>query len=164
MRQAYDYWQDQPGNYFPSLHPRGCNCLILVGKPRSQSGVHHLKVERSECDPVKFSSFAALLTTLSQLSNHLVPRSHKFQAHFNLSQKQQKSWPSKRTTNDQQYQYRHRTVKADSQVIKCSRFSYQQVIHILQQCEHHRVRDLNRSEKHKHISITWLNPSQASIS
>jgi hypothetical protein len=41
---------------FPSLHPKGCNCLILVAKPCSQSGVHHLKVERSECDPVKLSA------------------------------------------------------------------------------------------------------------
>jgi hypothetical protein len=21
LRQAYDYWQDQPGNYFPEAHP-----------------------------------------------------------------------------------------------------------------------------------------------
>jgi len=33
-------------------------------------------------------------------SNHLVPRSHKVQAHFSLSSKRQGSWPSVRTTSD----------------------------------------------------------------
>lgn len=53
---------------------------------------------------------------------------------------------------------------ADSQVIKCNRFSYQQVIHILQHCEHQKVRDLNRPEKRERVSITWLDLSQVSIS
>jgi hypothetical protein len=35
-------------------------------------------------------------------SNHLVPRSHKIQAHFSLSSKGQGSWPSVRTTSNRQ--------------------------------------------------------------
>ena len=57
----------------------------------------------------------------------LFPRSHKLQAHFSLSLEQQRSWPSVRTTINRYYY----TVKADSQMVSCDRFSYQQVIHFL---------------------------------
>lgn len=76
--------------------------------------------------------FHGVLTDQSQQMKHLVPRSHKFQTHFSLS-KRQRSWPSERTTYNRQSIQRTSpsTVIADSQVVNCNRFSYQQVIHIL---------------------------------
>ncbi len=39
----------------------------------------------------------------NQRPDHLVPRSHKIQAHFSLSSKRQRSWPSVRTTSNRQH-------------------------------------------------------------
>ena len=75
------------------------------------------------------NAFQSVLANQHQQMKHLVPRSHKFQTHFSLL-KQQRSWPSERTTHNRQ-RISPRTVMADSQVVNCNRFSYQQVIHIL---------------------------------
>ena len=55
------------------------------------------------------------------------------------------------------------TVKADSQVDNCDRFSYQQVIRLLQHCKLRNELDFNRHKKPKWpLSIAWLSliPSQ----
>jgi len=32
LRQAYDYWQDQPGNYFPNHQILGGSCATFLGQ------------------------------------------------------------------------------------------------------------------------------------
>ena len=83
---------------------------------------------RFKCS-VEMLSIVYVLANQHQQMKHLVPRSHKFQTHFSLS-KQQRSWPSERTTHNRQ-RISPRTIMADSQVVNCNRFSYQQVIHSL---------------------------------
>ena len=74
---------------------------------------------------------------------HLVPRSHKFQAYFSLSQRSNRDHSLQRelpTTGKANKLLR--TVAADSQVVNCNRFSYQQVIHILPPTQAPKVLDL----------------------
>src|SRR6266699_2874875 len=58
-----------------------------------------------------------VLANQSQQMKHLVPRSHKFQRELHTTGRAPNGYP--------------RTVMADSQIVNCDRFSYQQVIHIL---------------------------------
>ena len=73
---------------------------------------------------------------------------------------QQRSWPSKRTTNNRSTKKKLLTaVVADSQVVNCNRFSYQQVIHILRALQaSKKILDLKRLGKQAiHFPIAWLN-------
>lgn len=74
-----------------------------------------------------------VLANQSRQMKHLVPRSHKFQTHFSLSQKSNRDHGLQRElhTTGGASKGCPRTVMADSQVVNCNRLSYQQVIHIL---------------------------------
>jgi hypothetical protein len=64
-------------------------------------------------------------------SNHLVPRSHKFQAHFSLSSKGQRSWPSVRTTSNRRHLKGTHSHGGSPSGYLTDRFGHRQVIHIL---------------------------------
>jgi hypothetical protein len=71
--------------------------------------------------------------------------------------KQQESWPSKRTTNNRSTQKVSTAVAVDSQVVNCSRFSYQQVIHILRSLQAPvRVLDFLGWKANTLSPIAWL--------
>jgi len=104
--------------------------LLVVGKPLSQVGVRHqqLKIQMRPrnafhgCTSKSEPANETPCSPISQISDTLLP----------VTEKQQRSWSSERTThNRQSIQRMSRTVMADSQVVNCNRFSYQQVIHIL---------------------------------
>jgi len=40
LRQAYDYWQDQPGNYYPFTLIQSITTATNGTRPSSQVGVH----------------------------------------------------------------------------------------------------------------------------
>src|ERR1700722_9811756 len=75
------------------------------------------------------------------------PVSHISSALLPVAVKQQRSWPSERTTNNRHSVKERRTVAADSRVASCNRFSYQQVIHILLSLRTPEVLDLWRQER-----------------
>jgi hypothetical protein len=77
-----------------------------------------------------------VLASKSQQLNRLVPRSHILQTHFSLSQAATEIMAFRENYQQPVTSLGCRTVAADSQVVKCDRFSYQQVIHIIQHCEH----------------------------
>jgi hypothetical protein len=104
--------------------------LLVVGKPLSQVGVR-INSWRFNCSLEMHSIF--VLANQSRQMKHLVPRSHKFQTHFSLSQIKATEIMAFRENYTQPAEHPKdvRTVMADSQVVNCNRFSYQQVIHIL---------------------------------
>ena len=134
MRQAYDYWQDQPGNYFPS-HPRG----RFLHRRRHPEG--HV----SRWEFVKTTTISQDLATtpprLSRLSTYspfdfgaghsisLYPRSHKSQGHLSPSGSDedrtlQRGLPATGGALEA------RTITADPHVVDRIRFGHRQAIHI----------------------------------
>jgi len=100
-------------------------------KPCSQTGVHQTS-RRVNYSPDQHSSLIRReLAWNEQQLKHLVPRSHKFQAHFSLSHKSNKNHGLQRELLTTGQQNLLTAVIVDSQVVNCNRFSYQQVIHIL---------------------------------
>jgi len=99
-------------------------------------------------------------TSKGQQSNHLIPRSHKFQTHFSLSLLSNRDHGLQRELQATGSVARTKSsVTADSQVIKCNRFGYQQIIHILLHCRHQKVLDFGSAKKLGNFRIAW----QASI-
>jgi hypothetical protein len=96
---------------------------------------------------------------------HLVPRSHKFQTHFSLSQRATEIMVFKENyTQPAEHPKDVRTVMADSQVVNCNRLSYQQVIHILPPLQAPKwVLDSERQRQVKPIKLPGSNLSQVSV-
>jgi hypothetical protein len=97
-----------------------------------------------------------IVTIQSQRLNHLIPRSHKFQEHFSLSLTATEIMTFRENYQQPALSHGHCTVTADSQVVKCNRFSYQQVIHILLHCKHQRC--LTLIGKEANFIIAWPEP------
>lgn len=84
------------------------------------------------------------MQTKAKRPNRLVPRSHSFQAQVSWSQSNQDrglQWELPTTGN---VLMNSRAVVADSRLIKCDRFSYQQVIRILHHRMHQEVHDFGK--------------------
>jgi hypothetical protein len=104
-----------------------------------------------------------VVTIQGQRSNHLVPRSHKFQTHFSLSLTATKIMVFRENYQQPALSHRQSTVTADSQVVNCNRFSYQQVIHILLHCKHQRCLTLI-GKRSKASIIAWPEPIPSQFS
>jgi hypothetical protein len=93
LRQAYDYWQDQPGNYYPKRgeapQRRATGSLTGVfARPEFVNGFKGANLQTDKSKTITASPPSALGRTSESYdprSNHLVPRSHKIQTHFSLS-------------------------------------------------------------------------------
>ena len=92
-----------------------------------------LKLIRLNCNQDRLSSKKRVLATaIDQQSRHHIPRSHKFQTQVSVSPPEATQIMAFNENYQQPAQIqRLRTVTADSQVVRCSRISYQQVIRIL---------------------------------
>ena len=116
MRQAYDYWQDQPGNYFPSKYTSTPNeRTVLIPYTCHQPSLVTFLVRSSSliqrAIPTTTSEMHSAGPKLTNLLSNpklacqttLVPRSHKFLAHSTLSPLQcnKLSWHSQGTTKHQ---------------------------------------------------------------
>ena len=146
MRQAYDYWQDQPGNYFPSSytfthneHP--CINPILATNHhwslswlRSSSLYSRSNSNHNLREAFSWSQLAIQPTKQPKAAcqTTLVPRSHKFPVHSTLSplQRNKTSWPSEGTTKYQQ----HTTICTCwswwiPNSLICFKLGHQQVVH-----------------------------------
>jgi len=132
LRQAYDYWQDQPGNYFPNAR---------VTPMHKRPGTWHPQGTLSQ---VGSSSYGQLTRSCSTpLVKGGVP--HNQIALFPGPTCFRRSSPCQLVTgivafreNCQQPARNNknvipRTVATDSQMVNCDRFSHRQVIHILLQ-------------------------------
>jgi hypothetical protein len=147
LRQAYDYWQDQPGNYFPDAPPKRRKRPVLatfdsrfpgrefsLDDRRLGHSSSRLSAQERTCVPKPAAEPPC--SPVSHISSTLLP----------VAAKRQRSWPSERTTNNR-HSVERRTVAADSRVVSCNRFSYQQVIHILRSLRTPEVLDLRRQRK-----------------
>ncbi len=109
MRQAYDYWQDQPGNYFPHRPTDGPTPVHGVpgdAFPDGSSSTTSVKTtfahETSQDNPMvvtfglsTYSSLSLKVGSLDPPLFPLVPRSHKSQERFPSSLSQTKITPFK---------------------------------------------------------------------
>jgi len=104
--------------------------LLVVGKPLSQVGVRHqqLKIQMRPrnafhgCTSKSEPANETPCSPISQISDTLLPVTVKATAI--MAFRENYSQPAEHPEDV-------RTVMADSQVVNCNRFSYQQVIHIL---------------------------------
>jgi len=125
-------------------------------KPCSQTGVHQTS-RRINHSPDQRSSLKIRLAWNEQQLKHLVPRSHKFQAHFSLSHKSNKDHGLQRELLTTGQQKLLTAVIVDSQVVNCNRFSYQQVIHILRSLQApERYLTLKARKQVVYFPIAWL--------
>jgi hypothetical protein len=85
-------------------HPLGhLNSEVPGSKALPPAGVHLNEFKGKAITVGPHSALSGVQASPTrQRPDHLVPRSHKIQAHFSLSSKGQRSWPSMRTTSDRQ--------------------------------------------------------------
>ena len=136
MRQAYDYWQDQPGNYFslscPAITRKQQQALLTYARTAQAFGTGSFINKIVSIQPQPKASFLRGVldnqkpaaktpySPISQISNTLPP----------VAIKRQRWWSLKRTTSNQPKSEDDSTIAADSQVVSCDRFSHRQAIHI----------------------------------
>jgi hypothetical protein len=75
LRQAYDYWQDQPGNYFPKplSRPSLTRGMPEGTLPLSRRGVHQLLFASNIVDPPQLADTFPPTTTLGGGTSNLKP-------------------------------------------------------------------------------------------
>lgn len=146
MRQAYDYWQDQPGNYSSAnapVLPKGPTrpCLpIKKGFPPSvrKAGVSYtmIKLENRRTHKGHTSSTKAQrFPSISNFFSHLVPPISHISSSF-LPVTDRNRPATQIMTFDEDYQrpatLRERlTVAADPRVVNAFRLGHRQLIHTL---------------------------------
>jgi hypothetical protein len=109
LRQAYDYWQDQPGNYRPPARPRTRpKPPTRKAAPHlSKVGVSYTQFDRSDARPSRGTrpeqrSRRSYREVLAPAPQPLFPRSHTPQESFPSSPERRGWHPTLRTTNDGQ--------------------------------------------------------------
>jgi hypothetical protein len=135
LRQAYDYWQDQPGNYFPKPERGGLNTKVIASSRELSLGWEFIvqgpitvsvRPQTRVCVPprggVHTSRAPDDLTTL-------FPRSHKSQTHFSASSGGRGSWPSMRTTSEWHHLKDAHGHGGSPSGYLTDRFSHRQAIH-----------------------------------
>ena len=108
---------------------RALRLLLAAQRPLSQTGVHQTS-RRINYSPTCASVKKDLLASGAATKTPCSPISQISSTLLLVTREQQRSWPSKRTTNNRSTKM-STAVVVDSQVVNCNRFSYQQVIHIL---------------------------------
>jgi hypothetical protein len=172
LRQAYDYWQDQPGNYFPRLAVKEQQQATKYSAAKGHLSLQEFISDSNYFQPLVENPVRKQLLMFPrlQIENRLVPRSHIIQTHCFLLL-QQKLRSSGRTTCNQQNKESHDFLFTKSRWIlkctKCNKLSHQQVVHIPHslQARNMYLTCANLFDFHKKSVNNWAqSPFQISIS
>jgi hypothetical protein len=138
LRQAYDYWQDQPGNYFPIKAPlsmkrdRPFNPYLLCDRTSHFDGREFSSEgQLIQLQPRMVFPRRVLAKTRSAIEPPCSPFSQIPDALLHVTEATQIVAFRENYQQPAQETKALRTVEADSQLVNCSRISYQQVIRIL---------------------------------
>ena len=146
MRQAYDYWQDQPGNYFPTAEVESTCCKhpLLTSNVKAGSFLGWAFVTRLRMPSHTKCSFPLQLQLAfhnkvykhhaTGNGNTLSPGLTGF-GHRSPCPRRQGSPPSERTTIDRQHLQGTRQPRwIPKWLIDEAGLAHRQLIHILQHC------------------------------
>jgi hypothetical protein len=136
LRQAYDYWQDQPGNYFPKTTSVAhrlltvCRGALSAFTTWSSSTFVH-SGPTAACRRLPSPRGGVQATSNPQMASPCFPFSHV------LSKIPLSRGETKVTALGEDYQRpatpeRHATDVADPLVVSCIRIDHRQAIHLLQ--------------------------------